>query len=535
MPWAVKDVESHKKGLSAKQKKKWVAVANSVRSKCIKEGGSEKECDAKAIRIANGSTMKGNINVNFRTASAYKVREEVIGNQDYLIVPVVMMVEGVHTGNQGPILHYAEELEKSVPEWEGKPVTVMHPIIDGEYVSAFDERVQTKVGFVRNAYMDGKKLKAEACINVQKLAAVSPETLEYIEQETTLEVSIGIFAEDEEEKGIWNNEEYEVIARNYKPDHLALLPGGVGACSVVDGCGIRVNKKGGKNVNVNEAFKSLMEHGHFTFHLNKEGYQEIIEKIWDYFSKKENDTKLFHLVDVYDDYVVYHMRNKVDNSVTMFKQDYMVNEDGSINLTGEPQKVRRDVSYIVVNEKEKVINNQKKEVKMCVKCPEKVDALIAHSATHFTDEDREWLDKMTEDQLDKLIPKVYRRKTEKPVVIDAGEITVQEAWNVIQNNSKSVDDYLKGLPENVRQQFEKGVEIYTSERKKVVDSILANSEQGEWTENELNDMKLEVLQKIEKALVKRNENNGHVYMQGRSDLGVKTVKPMPIPGVEFKD
>lgn len=475
------------------------------------------------------------INVNFRTATAYEVKKETIAGQEHLIVPVVMMVEGVHTGNKGPILHYAEELAKSIPDWDGKPVTIFHPMIDGEYVSAYDARVQTKVGFVRNAHMDDKKLKAEACINVQKLAAVSPKSMEYFEEKKTMEVSIGIFAEDEEVKGIWNNEEYEVIARNHKPDHLALLPGGVGACSVMDGCGIRVNKKGGKDVNVNEAFKCLIEQGHLNFHLNRQGYQEIVERVWEHLYSKSNETKDYSMVDVYDDYVVYRVRNKTDafNSSALFKQGYLVNEDGTIELTGEAQKVRRDVNYIVVNNK--VNNNQKKEVKMCDKCPEKVDALIAHSATHFTDEDREWLDKMTEDQLDKLIPKVYRRKTEKPAVIDAGEVTVQEAWNVIQNNSKSVDDYLKGLPENVRQQFEKGVEIYTSERKKVVDSILANSEQGEWTENELNDMKLEVLQKIEKALAKRNENNGHVYMQGRSDLGVKTVKPMPIPGVEFKD
>ncbi len=53
MPWTVKDVDEHKKGLTEAEKKKWVSIANSVRKTCIADGGSEKTCDAKAIRIAN--------------------------------------------------------------------------------------------------------------------------------------------------------------------------------------------------------------------------------------------------------------------------------------------------------------------------------------------------------------------------------------------------------------------------------------------------------------------------------------------------
>lgn len=59
MPWSEKDVDSHNKGLSADQKKQWVAVANSVREKCIKAG--EKDCDAKAIRQANGVVANSDV------------------------------------------------------------------------------------------------------------------------------------------------------------------------------------------------------------------------------------------------------------------------------------------------------------------------------------------------------------------------------------------------------------------------------------------------------------------------------------------
>jgi hypothetical protein len=52
MPWAVKDVEKHKKGLTPVQKKKWVKIANSIYKDCMKTG-TDKTCAGKAIRIAN--------------------------------------------------------------------------------------------------------------------------------------------------------------------------------------------------------------------------------------------------------------------------------------------------------------------------------------------------------------------------------------------------------------------------------------------------------------------------------------------------
>ena len=51
MPWTVGDVDKHKGGLSPKQKKKWVAIANEVLDACETHGG--KDCDVHAIRVAN--------------------------------------------------------------------------------------------------------------------------------------------------------------------------------------------------------------------------------------------------------------------------------------------------------------------------------------------------------------------------------------------------------------------------------------------------------------------------------------------------
>jgi Putative phage serine protease XkdF len=56
MPWAVEDVEAHKKGLSAKQKRQWVHVANSALKRCEEAGKSD--CEGAAIRQANSVVSK---------------------------------------------------------------------------------------------------------------------------------------------------------------------------------------------------------------------------------------------------------------------------------------------------------------------------------------------------------------------------------------------------------------------------------------------------------------------------------------------
>jgi len=53
MPWGIDDVDKHKKGLDAGQKKLWIKVANRHRQDCIDKGGDDGSCDGGAIRAAN--------------------------------------------------------------------------------------------------------------------------------------------------------------------------------------------------------------------------------------------------------------------------------------------------------------------------------------------------------------------------------------------------------------------------------------------------------------------------------------------------
>ena len=45
MPWVLADVDRHKAGLTAKQKRQWVVIANSALSSCLAKGGEQSKCE----------------------------------------------------------------------------------------------------------------------------------------------------------------------------------------------------------------------------------------------------------------------------------------------------------------------------------------------------------------------------------------------------------------------------------------------------------------------------------------------------------
>lgn len=248
MPWTVGDVDSHKKGLSDKQKAQWVRIANSALASCKKKGGKEETCAASAIKQANGV-----VGANSGAYAVYKNKQEadyevelkLHQERPHIVVPVVMIVEGVLNGSHGPLLHLAEDFGKFPAAWNGIPVVIDHPEQDGVNVSANSPEIidSRTVGRVYNTNVEGKKLRAEVWLDEEKLNTISPETLAEINDNKLIEVSVGVFTEDEDEQGEYEGIEYNAIARNHRPDHLALLTECKGACSAEDGCGVRAHKK----------------------------------------------------------------------------------------------------------------------------------------------------------------------------------------------------------------------------------------------------------------------------------------------------
>ncbi len=467
------------------------------------------------------------ISVNNETEVVnYTIEKKVWNGRDYLVVPVVMMVEGVHNGSRGAIFHSSQELSKSAPNWNGMPVTISHPEVNGDYVSANSEQILQDwgVGHISNARMEDNKLKAEAWIDIQKTTAISPETVTAINEGKILEVSLGLYSEEDGIAGIWNNEEYISSAFNYIPDHLALLPGEVGACSVMDGCGIRVNKsnekEGGKNVDELEVLKGFKKDESIFPIVYATGLKETVEKVRESLYSKDSISKEHYLEEVYSDSVIYRLASYevVDEQQGMrkfkgeqlYKQNYTIDTNGIVTFVGNPEKVVKKIDYISVNK-------SKEEKGMCKTCKEKAAALIANSHTHFDENDREWLEALSEDKLDKMIPKV--KTVEKTVEVEVNkEVTKEMALEVL------------GIEKS---QYEKGLEIYNAKRSEVVTNILNNTEKGVWTKEDLEAMKLETLERIEKSIKKKE---GGFYVGGGNNNGGADdfeVQPMMIPGVEF--
>jgi hypothetical protein len=162
-----------------------------------------------------------------------------------------MLVPGVLPGSKGPLLYPPDEVRKSPEDWNHIPIVVYHPMKDGKPVSARSPSILSKhgVGIVFHARTDGKDiLKSEGWLDVEATRRVDKSVLDSVQLGKPIELSTGLFVDDEPapEGAIFNDHrgtrKYVGIARNYKPDHLAILPSGKGACSLADGCGVLINE-----------------------------------------------------------------------------------------------------------------------------------------------------------------------------------------------------------------------------------------------------------------------------------------------------
>jgi len=476
---------------------------------------------------------KQQMDVYFQTTTAYTVRKEIFDGKDYLVVPVIMMVEGVHHGSHGAVLHTAEELGKFPASWDGIPVTLGHPKVDGQYVSANTPEIlkDWAIGTIFNTRMDGKDLKAEAWIDETKLIAFSPKTATRINNGEIIEVSIGVFSDEDIIEGFYGIEQYSAIAKNHRPNHLALLPDEVGACSIMDGCGLRVNKKGGtkmeiivNEINEQQVLKELSAKG---FSINETGYQEMAGKASSAISNEDNGESWTYLEEIFDTYLVYVKVQDEDGKRKrkFFKQSYQENAAGDLELTGEAVQVKRVVDYPNVpnNNVEININSKKEENTMSEKCTPcvkaKVDTLIANKATAYAETDREWLEGLGEDQLEKMTP-VPQVNVEK-------KVTKEDVIQVMKGFS--MEEHLSTMPVEVREQVQSGLRINAERRASMVTTIMAN-ESNPWTKEELEKMNTDMLGKVFVTVNKKEVTNYSGFGVGYNpEVNQESTAPILMP------
>jgi len=177
--------------------------------------------------------------------SSGRARREKLHGREFLVVPLTMIVPGVLNGSQGSLFYPPSEISRNFQAWNGIPLTVGHPSRNGQQLSGRDPSVlnETGIGYVFHVRTDGGKLKGEGWFDVDVVRKVDNRIHDALVNGRKMELSTGLFTDNHPASpgSTYNGKPYTHIARNYRPDHLAILPDQVGACSVNDGCGLNVN------------------------------------------------------------------------------------------------------------------------------------------------------------------------------------------------------------------------------------------------------------------------------------------------------
>lgn len=190
-----------------------------------------------------------------------KPRSMVLHGREYLVAPLTMIVPGVLPGSQGPLYYSDREVAKSAPDWNGMPIVVEHPVRNGMPVSGRDPEVfqEQGIGHVYRSRFKGGALRAEGYFDVQAVAnydkrlPADQQMLPRLRAGKPIELSTGLSLKQQPvENGRCpkTKRPYTANTTDYKPDHLAVLPGATGACSLKDGCGVHVGNTGETSMSV---------------------------------------------------------------------------------------------------------------------------------------------------------------------------------------------------------------------------------------------------------------------------------------------
>jgi hypothetical protein len=511
-------------------------------AKAKKQGAAE-HANPKAHSHSQGEMESFNVLAEIDPAA---VRRETFDSVEHLVVPIVALVEGViHASNaDSPELALAEVFGLFPTAWNGRPITFDHPEVKGMKVSASqtpDTFAKESLGFMFNTKLDGKKLLTEAWINLDKVKAAG-DTVEKgimrLESGALVEVSTGLFAKVQRAEGVFEGEKYNGVWNMVVPDHLAILPEGtIGACSIEDGCGgPRVNSAadgcacGGKcGVNVTDNKKDATKKKKMT-KIKKGGIQSytaeeqmsekeagegffagLRDKFKGIFKFQANESdydirqallaalasvepeEYFSIVAVFDSAFVY---TKGFDGL-LLQRSFSVADGGPVTLGGAVTEVRPVTDFVPINIKEGSTIMANKEV---------IDALIANSATQYSEDDRQWLSELPVERLNKLSPVANssaaaegaeaETQEEKDAKAAADAKTAEDA-KLAANAAATPEDFIKNAPAEMQDVLNEGLRMHRSEKETIVKELVKH-DRNSFTEKELKAMELSQLRKLSK-------------------------------------
>ena len=471
-------------------------------------------------------------------------RNDTMEDKSFLVVPMVMLTEGVHSGSEGPLYYPAEELAKTPQIWNHKPVIVYHP--QSSEPSACQPHILSnrKIGVIMNTVFVDGKLKAEAWLEVDRANKVDKRVMESIQNKQMMELSTGLFVDTIKGEGVWNNEKYSATVRNYRPDHLALLPDIKGACSIEDGAGfLRLNSAKDalmidvSSLPIDEQTALLANAGGIVERINR----QIIE----YANKEVSHGHIHTLIraklqslkkeawveEVFNNFFIYEDVAEA----SFYKQAYVLLKD-AIEFVGEREKVVKSIEY--KTETEMFVGNKKETVLRKDNDMDKkqlLDALIANANTAWKEEDRAVLEAMEESVLNKLMPIVKEEKKtdavaakEEPKVAPVVENKETKKKDV---SNMTVEQFIANeVPAGLQAVLTNGLKAYNAEKTGLIQIVLAN-ENNIFTDEQLQKKELEELICLA-SLAKSSVNN----FVGQGDpLRTNAVKeePLALPSMTF--
>jgi len=428
----------------------------------------------------NMVTLFSNVTLNLKADKA-KTRYETLEGKQYLVVPCVMLTEGVHEGSQGPLYYPAKELSKIPAIWNAKPVVVYHPQMNGMSISACDPVIfeKQKIGILMNTKWEDGKLKTECWIDEEKTKAVDERVINAISTGQMMEVSTGLFTDNEQTEGEWNGEKYEQIARNYRPDHLAILPDLKGACSIADGAGLLRNA-----AELQGAEKLLADSLAATF--NELSHNDIWGKINDKIRSGPDSDAWVNVV--FDSFFIYEKGSKT------YYQEYEIADD-EVKLVGVRKEAEKILQYKLSDGT--MVGNAEMKTEGGSKYPASAYAYVPDPKKPSTWKLRLWETpekKETAAQVGRAIAAIGKGFRGQKVQLPASAVKgvkakIRAAWKRTNPDKKASD--MPSVLLNMKEDF-------GMNKEQIVDGLIAN-EKSPWTEEDregLMEMDVEKLQWI---------------------------------------
>lgn len=446
----------------------------------------------------------------FSSAKAGKPYEATYMGTNHLVVPVVMLVEGVVTpGNIGkPELVLESEFSKLPESWNGRPVVLDHPTDDTANTPFNLEN--TSFGLLFNTSSEKKKLKSEAWINLDRVEELGGEIqvlVDDIKDGKTIEVSTGLYSMTEQKDGNFNGQDFEGIWRNIVPDHLAFLSSGDrGSCNIDMGCGAnRTNKaaemKCKKNCEAGKCncvkVRKLLEPkiDKFVAAMLKGGELNYVENasisdtdlraslaatLDDYMENNNTDGYYYYyIIAVFSDIVVWGSFSGLSACA------YSVNDAGDTALTGDPYEVRPMTQFVPVKPFDSSSENAP-----AAKMASKSNGALNSSEDHAMTEQEKAAAELTAKQ------NAAAERTKE--INDAVALALNKRDEELKAKApKNADEAIAAMPEHLREVFSDGLRLLKN-RKDALVKLLEAHKSKIYSKEELEAMPVEQLEKIAK-------------------------------------